>query len=176
VSDQPSDPGVPFDERLKRLYANIGAVASLWSLVERSIDYQCWRLAGVEDDPGACLTSQIQSARAKLIALEALVRLRGGTESLVRKIRRFRDAKCQPAADKRNRLVHNPLYVNNTEDTALVDLLFVSPKDGLVKSINSASPDVVRDVMKEIHAVYEEFRTFWPAFESLYPSSANKPR
>ena len=71
----------------REILALIGAVAGHWSLLERSIDIAIWTIAETHSQIGACITSQIQSVRQKLIALEALVDLRGQEkkEEVIRK-------------------------------------------------------------------------------------------
>ena len=129
----------PSAEKAAELYRAVGIIASLWSTLERSVDSACWQLAGIAEDPGACLTSQLPSARSKLLALEALVRLRGGSENLLKRLRMFRDKRCQPAADKRNRAVHDPIWIEGPE-TVTVSTITVAPNKGLLRS--ERTPDL----------------------------------
>lgn len=60
---------------------------------------------------GACITSQVQSSEYRLRALLALVKHRGGSDGLVKKINAF-ISDCQSCTTKRNRIVHDPLLYN----------------------------------------------------------------
>src|SRR5438132_1239617 len=82
-------------------------VATEWSALERGVDAALWIMSGLNQETGICLTSQIQSVRAKLIALEALAHLQGADENALKAIRRFQNETETPSR-KRNMVVHNP--------------------------------------------------------------------
>jgi hypothetical protein len=88
-------------------YAAIGKVAANWSALELIVDSACWELAGVGDEPGVCLTSQVAGIQRKLDALTALLRLREKPEVLIKDINKFSD-RARALAERRNRVVHDP--------------------------------------------------------------------
>jgi hypothetical protein len=88
-------------------YIAIAKVVSNWATFELMIASSLWILAGVDDDPGACLTAQIPNGARLLDAFIALVRLRGGDDTLIRQINKFAEA-TQKLNLKRNRVVHDP--------------------------------------------------------------------
>lgn len=58
-------------------------IASGWSHIEQALDDTLWRIASVHDDAGACLTAQFLSISNRLMALEALLRLRGVSNDFI---------------------------------------------------------------------------------------------
>jgi hypothetical protein len=87
-------------------YRAIGHVAVRWSRLEADIATQLWRLADVQNGPGACLTAQIAGVSRLLDALISLVVFRGGSTALVAKLHKF-SAKSHGLVEKRNRVIHD---------------------------------------------------------------------
>ena len=104
----------PSPETLRDLnthFAATGQVASSWAALEYMIDQAIWKLAGIEEKSGACLTAQFSSIHSRMRALIALIELRGGNKGLIKEANIFsRDA--TPVALNRNRIVHSPLILN----------------------------------------------------------------
>lgn len=94
------------EEGLREYRMWVGKIASHWSLLERLIDIAIWAMAGTDSKHGACLTSQIQSSRNKLIAMEALAVLNGNSVAEIKRIRVFMN-KMEGPARKRNRIIHD---------------------------------------------------------------------
>jgi hypothetical protein len=88
------------------VHAAIGAVAAEWSLFEHAINRFIWELAEVEDEVGACITSQIISIRGRLDAAISLCRLRGAPDGLLKDLNRFAEA-SNGLGRQRNRIVHD---------------------------------------------------------------------
>ncbi len=139
----------------KTIYAIIGTVASTWSVLERAIDLQLWRLAAISEDAGACLTTQIGSVRNKLISLEALVGVYGGSGELQKSIKRFR-SKCETPTKNRNRVVHDPVYAD-TDFKFLVDRTYFDQV--LIRKVDIPDLEDMRRVLKEIVDLINEFET-----------------
>jgi hypothetical protein len=76
-------------ENPQHLTSRIGLVAAGWARFEYLTNKLIWRLANVDITVGACITAQILSPSNRLKALVALVRLRGGSEDLLKDIRAF---------------------------------------------------------------------------------------
>jgi hypothetical protein len=55
--------------------ARVGAVASLFAQIELNLDMIIWTLLSVEQQLGACVTSQVISVSGKMRAVKALVQL-----------------------------------------------------------------------------------------------------
>jgi len=99
--------------------AAIGLIVSAWSLLELEIESTTWWLAGLHPDLGICITSQLQSARSKLIAVEGLTLLRTGSQKLAKDVRIFMNDLEGPTR-KRNRIVHDPLSFKKGGDVFFV--------------------------------------------------------
>jgi len=107
-STQPTIPKPPKRPPIREYRAAVGLIASGWSMLERQIEGTIWDLAGLHPDLGICVTSQLQSARAKLIAVEGLVLVRTKSEDLAKQVRRFMNDIEGPTR-KRNRIIHDPM-------------------------------------------------------------------
>lgn len=88
-------------------YLAIGKVASNWAAFEGLVRSAIWVLAKVEDEAGACITAQLPNISRALDALIALVRLRGGDDTLVRSYKKMAEDSVA-LGNKRNRIVHDP--------------------------------------------------------------------
>src|SRR5690348_14772918 len=58
------------------VYELVGKVAASWSHLEHTLDLIIWRLAGVEPDRGACITSQMVGATSRYKAIISLLNQR----------------------------------------------------------------------------------------------------
>jgi hypothetical protein len=89
-------------------YAAVGAIATAWSSLERSLDDIIWTLAGVQHDAGACITSKLSSAHNRIQVLVALVELNGGDDKLLKVVNKALSPE-QKISKKRNRAVHDAI-------------------------------------------------------------------
>ena len=114
--------------------AMVGTIATMWSLLERSIDNALWIFADIKEKRvGVCLTSQIQSVRQKLIALEALAHLRGASEATLKAIRKFQNETEGPSR-KRNMVVHNPMFGDSSGN------MFLARYSGDRRAVDEIAP------------------------------------
>ena len=153
------------------IYEAIGRIASAWALIEHAVDYQIWALADVDDEHGACITAHIQSLNRRLMALIALVQLRGGDDTLVRDLNRFSTMTDSLAKD-RNRVVHDPWITVSGQHgrfqiTAERVLVFKLKKDG------TAELDLICD---KITAAYKKSDQISDRFIPLQPLSRQMQR
>ena len=56
-------------------YEAIGRVASAWAYFEFHVNQLIWRIAAIDDERGACLTSHIYTVNSRMKALLALLHL-----------------------------------------------------------------------------------------------------
>jgi hypothetical protein len=84
----------------------MGRVASRWSRLEQTLAMALWRLAGVDNKTGTCLTAQIPNSARMLDALLALANLRGAGEKPLKDIKKFAE-KTLGLQEQRNRVVHD---------------------------------------------------------------------
>jgi hypothetical protein len=153
-------------------YRAIGHVAVRWSRLEADVATQLWRLADVENGPGACLTAQIVGMSRLLDALISLVIFRGGSTALVAKLHKFL-AKSHALVEKRNRVIHDVW----TFDPPGPIRHEVKAKGRLVWEERSEPAAIVEAVAVEIawhtKAFYDLAREI--AAEQLMPSLRNPP-
>jgi hypothetical protein len=113
----------------ERLYATVGKIASNWAAFEAILHNSLWVLAKVEDEAGACLTAQIPNVSRALDAFAALVRLRGGSDALITRIRIFTE-KTHGLSSRRNRAIHSPW--NRDWETGKASRLVITAQKKLV--------------------------------------------
>ena len=84
----------------------VGRVSSDWAGMEYLMNEAIWMVADVSPILGASMTAQIVSATGRLAALLALLKLRGASSRLIRRINKFAEEIRSPT-EKRNRIVHD---------------------------------------------------------------------
>jgi hypothetical protein len=82
-----------------------------WATFETRLNHSIWRLAGVEQYAGACLTAQIVAPIQRFKALVALAKFRGATDKRCRSINSL-SARADAVARQRNRIVHDPAFTS----------------------------------------------------------------
>lgn len=174
LPDKPIDPNAPIHP-VVATYALVGTIATAWSTLERGIDTALWMMSGVPNgDLGACLTAQIQSVRAKLIALEALAYLHGATEEAAKAIRNFRNETEGPSR-RRNNIIHNPIYGSGEDAELKLGLLTLDKK--LVKTDEKLDPNQLAAFLNEIGVLIGKFSVLMNTHVlPLRPASAGKPQ
>lgn len=90
----------------RSFYQAIGQVAAAWAQLKFTIDEAIWRLAGVDAEVGACITSHLQSANRKMQSLIALARVRSASEAKC-KLRNKVFQEVDDLARKCSRIVHD---------------------------------------------------------------------
>jgi hypothetical protein len=95
-------------EASARHLSAVGAVASLWSNFEITIDTYSLELGRLPRQAGYCLTSQIAGSGRKLDAYVAIARLRGADKFASTLEQFLKDTAA--LAERRNRVVHDPWF------------------------------------------------------------------
>jgi hypothetical protein len=85
-----------------------------WSAFETRLNHTIWRLAGVEQFAGACLTAQIVAPVGRFKALVALAKFRGASDERCKALNSLSGA-ADGVARQRNRLVHDPAYFRENQ-------------------------------------------------------------
>ena len=154
-------------------YAAIGKVASNWSVFERIVDSAIWGLAYAEDEAAACLTAQFAGTPSRFNALIALVKLRGGSTTMVEKIEAFHKASNALVA-RRNRVIHDPWVLERSslrpyrlEISAQKHLIFeyrpmdtrsvLAIAEDIANHINLFG-DLINELIGEVHTLSEKLR------------------
>jgi hypothetical protein len=128
-------------------YAAIGKVAANWAAFEHLVESALWVLAGVDDEPGVCLTAQIPNTARRFDVLMALVRLRGGSEELLKRINKFVED-TYDLTTKRNRVIHDAWHWNFATQRAL--RLEISAQKRLSYGFIEMSEDEIDAIVEEI--------------------------
>lgn len=157
------------DADRERLYAAVGKVASNWSVFEHFVHSSLWVLAKVDDDAGACLTSQIAGPGRALDAFAALVRVRGGDDPLIKLINQFA-AKTRTLGEKRNRAVHDSWNWN--KDTGKSYRLQITAQKTLVMGPQPAGTNEMNTLVDLIADHIEEFEKIVELVEKQLGASA----
>jgi hypothetical protein len=99
------------------LYAAVGRVSSAWSIFEHHLDRTIAALSEVPNRRCACITAQMLGAVPRLNAIIALSKSRSASKALLRKIETHLNV-TYSLADRRNRIVHDPLLLEIRSKTA----------------------------------------------------------
>lgn len=96
------------------IHSLVGRIACEWSHLEWMLDRVIFELASIDQRMGACITGQMMGVWPRLSAIEALAVARqeqtehfGEIRTLTKKLAKD----CRPVSEKRNRIVHDPWYV-----------------------------------------------------------------
>jgi hypothetical protein len=148
-------------------YKSIGKVAANWAALEALVNSALWRVARVEDMAGACFTAQIPNMARRVDALAALVKLRGGSTGLIKKVNKF-GTDTHGLNELRNRVVHDPWHVDR--DTGEIKRLEVSAKGSLKLGYVAMPVAEIDHVVDLIHAHINRFdgmmKEIWAEIES----------
>jgi hypothetical protein len=147
----------------------LGRLAALWASLEHEINSAVWNLANVESRHGACLTSQLYNPTARMKAFVALIRERGGTETLAGAVNKV-SAKIASLGERRNRLIHDPWVGDPAGSDAGYQLeitavrkLHYQWRPETVETINETSLEIL-DVRTEFMKVYKQALDELPSF------------
>lgn len=149
---------------VREISSLIGMVAAHWSMLERSIDFAIWEFSELHPKIGACLTAQIQSVRQKLVTLETLVDLRGQEqkEDVIKKIRRLQQEAELPSR-RRNRVVHNPFYMNPDDKSISIWRLTADRK--LIFDDEVLTEKELEDLINDITRLMNRFSGIFPGMK-----------
>lgn len=138
-------------------YTAVGRVAATWAAFEHDVQLLIWGRAGVEQEIGACMTTQIGGSGRMLDALISLMELHGATDDHLTAMRSFAE-KVGRKQRRRNRIVHDPWYFRFQDDgsakplrmeiSAAKKLVYEAKDDETTKSIN--------EFVKEIQSLSSE--------------------
>ncbi len=134
--------------------AAIGIVASWWARLEFEVDRTTWRVVGIGDALGACMTAQISSVHGKLKALLAACGERGIEPKIIEQLSSFRGA-INGLTEARNRSVHDPRMVNQA--TNLVHRLQITAQKNLVFDF---LPEHIESLWKIANSIEEKLHEF----------------
>lgn len=103
------------------VYNLIGRVAAEWAQLEHTLDRTIWKLAKVPGSRGACVTAQMMGVWPRFNAIEALLTQRSGKlpamQEFIKPVQTL-TRKCRDTSEERNRIIHDPWYVDESGKTA----------------------------------------------------------
>jgi hypothetical protein len=163
-SSESTDSGTSVD--LGPIYVATGRVALAWAAFELHIDRVIWALAGIEPDPGACLTSQIASIHNRFRSLISLVKLRGADESLIKRLNQLSNESSKLVL-KRNLVVHSTIGLHPS--TLEILRTRISADKTLVFEPQTTSEKDTMKIRDEIAVHIERFLSFSDELAKLVP-------
>lgn len=150
-------------------YKAIGYVVVAWSFMETLIDATSWELAQVDQQHGACLTSQIAGSSRKLDALLALIRYRvAPSPALDKKLNRFAKD-TMGLAERRNRVIHDP-WVSWAKD-GKIRRFEISARKNLKVEAEEHTTERVMALALEITNHAETFRSLMNEVQQILPEA-----
>jgi hypothetical protein len=135
-------------------YTVIGLVASLWGILESSIDGSIAQFAFTEERAMACVTAQLIGPAKRMDALIALVRYRGGGPQLISELKSFQGS-IQQLGEDRNRIVHDPVVRGKT--TGKVYKSLITAKGELKYDFSPVSIDKMKKTGEDIRGAIGRF-------------------
>jgi hypothetical protein len=170
-------PKSPIPERppptLDRYYREVGRIASEWSSLEFTMDYLIWQLARVDQQPGTCITSQLNGVGARLRTIIALLRLRQIDETIVKKFQSF-DGSIQYLLNERNRAVHDTWAMDSYNRAVQLRLAVTNKR--LEFGITPINLEKLREIFNDITIKNADLRNLIAeAFEIWPPSPGISP-
>ncbi len=133
------------------IFSLVGQVSSEFARLEHTLDTAIWALAELEPPLGACLTAQIIGVRPRCLTIIALLSHRGFKSDKVKKIRKFME-KTSSLSDDRNRLVHDPWFLDKIVSTP--KQLRTMPKKAIILWLSASFGGICQRRYFEDTAIY----------------------
>jgi hypothetical protein len=96
------------------IYALVGRVASKWAQLEHDLDTIIWKLAGIADKLGVCITAQMMGVWPRFNAIQSLLIQRSNEmpilTELIKEVNTLSND-SRDASERRNRIIHDPWYI-----------------------------------------------------------------
>jgi len=176
MTEEPKNPGdldaTTTQELLEPYYISIGQAAVAWASLEFQINAVIWSLAGISQQQGMCLTSQLPNIQSRARALLSLFRTLGGDEAVAVKVNKFFSNEVSAVALLRNRIVHDPLAVGDKGNVVRISIT-------ADKTLNAK---LVEEPLAEANTAYERTKELMSGFDLLrkemmaaLPASVKKP-
>lgn len=155
-------------------YAAIGKLVDAWADLEFEVDLAIWKLQGVEQALGACVTAQLVSILPKLDALRSLANRLGLGETIDKKLKRFH-GDIGPLVSERNRRVHDKRVVFFSSDIRGEVCRFeVSAKSTLKWGPALERIDELTELFRRIRWKIQEFEKIKEEISAAYASLRQK--
>jgi hypothetical protein len=153
MADIPDDTFSLLDDKHPH-YTAVGLVASLWALLESTIDGAIAYLANTDEQSMACVTAQLIGPARRMDALIALFLHREGSEALRKELKNFQ-GRAQQLGEDRNRVIHDALVKGKTTGTIYKSL--ITAKGQLQYGFVPVDIKEIEKVASDIRAIIGEF-------------------
>jgi hypothetical protein len=156
MSEKPE--GHPYDVIPLDHCAAIGVVVLTWADLELAFDRAIWILLQVDQQIGACVTSQMASAFHRLNAIASLADERGASEAICKRLTTYAGS-ISTLSEARNRTVHDARFlgvesstVSRFQSTAKARLVFEHKKEDVT---------ALHELAEKIAASKKTFVAIW---------------
>jgi hypothetical protein len=136
--------------------AAIMRVISIWAEFEYEIDQSIWALARLEPEQGACITSQLPGAMARMNALISLAKIENIPAKHINALNGVVERLNGPR-EMRNRLVHGPWF-SGWESKQHYRLDVSTNKRRLEYAYTVVTEDDLNKMLREFQALQARFR------------------
>lgn len=158
---------ITHEGKQKDHYATVGAFVGNWAALDAMITTAIWQIGEIEDEIGACLTSQIYTLDGKFKALVAVLNVRGGLGGVVTSVNKFHE-ELRPLSNYRNRLIHDPLFFK--QDTGEPQRLQIAADKKLVMGYEDEPTENVLSQAGKVAEAIGKFETIiQPALDRFPP-------
>ncbi len=116
-------------------------MAASWANFEATVDSYSVILSGVSPDIVVCFTAQIPGSGRKLDAYISLARLRGAPTEVIKALCKFAES-THKLAERRNRAVHDPWFLNSPENPQRLEI--TAQKTSVIAMREVSTEDVLK--------------------------------
>lgn len=142
------------------IYNWVGRIAAKLANLEHDLDKLIWKVSGVSEDVGACITGPLLGYSSKFLVLIALLKQLNFKEGIIKRAMQLnQDADTQ--AEERNRCIHD-VWLLETSSKTLHQRKSVTrkdvkkgPKEKLTFGITPKSEKELEDTLKAISNLIE---------------------
>lgn len=159
------------------ILALVGRVASQWSFLETMLDHVIYRLSGLSDHQGACITSQLMGVWPRVNSIKALLTFHLPAiptfKSTISTLNKF-GTDCQGPSEKRNRVIHDPWW-SAGGDSSRVAQSRSMPKGKLTHGLEEIDPASLIALCVAIHSLRERAINLFAEVDAELRASPREP-
>ena len=163
----------PYDDISMEHAAAIGRVVITWADFELSIDLSIWELMGVDQQIGACVTSQFSSMFHRMNALISLCDEVGVTDELCKQLSKLAGS-LSGLSEYRNRVVHDARFAGTISKR--ISRFQSTAKKKLVLSMQDETVESLLAGAKDIYDKRSEYTEIWRAVSNQLIELRSQPK
>jgi hypothetical protein len=134
-------------------YVAIGQAVAVWADFDLTVEGGLWKVLGVPQAVGACVTSQFSSVFARLQALQSLAHLHQASEADLRGLGRFK-GDLSSLSERRSRIVHDARFRRQSGEVGRWEML---ARRELQFGTQTETVESLRQLRDEVAAKRREF-------------------